>query len=1158
MKRLLALFLTVIMVCTLLPVYAFAADTATLSITDAVGAAAPKEVSMSASASGSGWKWNASTKVLTLTGFKGESIEANTDLKIVLSGANTITLNEKSEFGIKVDGKLTIDKTSSSASDTLTVKQAVTASSSNLIQTGGDSSDKTCVINGGTVTLTNSTSGGSGTGIYYSASVNNDANLNITVPYRGIASRLDANTSGKINITTTGSNAFAAAVNALYAKGSGTVTLNASTPAVTVYDTLNIASSAGDVVLNGYTKVAKDPAQTFSVAGNKKVYGVESYYQGCYSTDPARNPGYYLADSQGNALSSAKYVTIDGQPLAIMDSPLFDLKNLKMNSSVDSTAIINATRGGDGKYTYALKSGSSLPKGLTLDSSTGSVKGIPTAACEAGTYVVVVTDGKGETAQVTVNYSSVKAAEEFLTVGGTSVNVKNDNSGIGWSYKADGRTLTLSGYDGGPIKCDTDLNIVLDGKNTVTLPGPSETGIEVNGKLTIDKKTNSVYDSLTVKQSVTTTSANLIVTGGSGESKACVINGGTVNLQTSTGSKSSVGIKNWAYVNNDANLSITASYRGVGSKLYTNTLGTVNVSTLGKSADSAAVYSLNASGLGAVTLTAPESASTVYGALTVAETAGTVTLKGVTKVLNTPYQNFKLAANKKLQNIDSYYLGYNTTGTAGRGYYLVDENGAPITSAVITTQSKQALKLMDSPIFDIPETSTGAKLNYDIYLLNATRGGAGGYSYSLGDGTKLPTGLELNPSTGTITGTPSARQDAGSFVVVVTDAAGATSSITVNYGQIKAGKVVAPVLSAGNDAATGKVKLTWNTVDGAKNYEIYRSTSKTAKPGDDNWTKIYTASATSTSLKNTSTTVGTTYYYYIKAIGYDSNANNSNTSVSNVVYRCCDLPRPVVTTGNKTSTGKVVIKWDAVDGADKYEIYRSTSIDGEYTKIYTTTGTSLTNTTTEPGVTYYYKVKAIHSNSSANSAYSTVVSRTCDCAQPVVTISNVASSGKIKLTWAKIDGAAKYEIYRATSSGGTYTKIYTTTGTSFTNTSTVAGNGYWYKVKAICAATTDGNSGYSAVVSRTCDCAQPVVTISLSSGHPRLKWTAVDGAAKYEIWRATSKTGEYTKLTTITGTAYTNTSAKAGTTYYYKVKAISSVTSNANSAFSAIVSIKAN
>ena len=46
-------------------------------------------------------------------------------------------------------------------------------------------------------------------------------------------------------------------------------------------------------------------------------------------------------------------------------------------------------------------------------------------------------------------------------------------------------------------------------------------------------------------------------------------------------------------------------------------------------------------------------------------------------------------------------------------------------------------------------------------------------------------------------------------------------------------------------------------------------------------------------------------------------------------------------------------------------------------------------------------------------------------------------------------------------------------------------------------------------------------------------------------------------LATTTAKSYTNKTAKAGTTYYYKVKAVSKVRPSANSAFSAIKSIKA-
>lgn len=346
MKRLLALFLAVIMTITLLPASVFAAGTK-LVIADAVGTNVAKEYDMSASASGNGWSWDSGKKTLTLNGFNGEYIEAGGDIKIVLKGKNTITLPKRHEYGIKVNGKLTIDKNSSSKTDTLTITQKNSASSSNLIETGGVGDSKACIINGGTITLTNTTGGGNGCGVRYQTNVNNDASLVISVPYRGVASKLNANTTGKIDITTTGNNAFSAAVFGLNATGKGTVNLKATTPAVTVYDSLNIGSGSGNVVLDGYTKVSSDPLNNFTVAYNKKLESSDSYYQGYYTTDPTGNTGYYLIDSQGNPLSKATYTTVNSQKLTVMDSPLLDLSDLKVGVVVKAdTGVKNATRGG--------------------------------------------------------------------------------------------------------------------------------------------------------------------------------------------------------------------------------------------------------------------------------------------------------------------------------------------------------------------------------------------------------------------------------------------------------------------------------------------------------------------------------------------------------------------------------------------------------------------------------------------------------------------------------------------------------------------------------------------------------------------------------------------------------------------------------------------
>ena len=56
----------------------------------------------------------------------------------------------------------------------------------------------------------------------------------------------------------------------------------------------------------------------------------------------------------------------------------------------------------------------------------------------------------------------------------------------------------------------------------------------------------------------------------------------------------------------------------------------------------------------------------------------------------------------------------------------------------------------------------------------------------------------------------------------------------------------------------------------------------------------------------------------------------------------------------------------------------------------------------------------------------------------------------------------------------------------------------------------------------------------------KIKWYKVSNAKGYQIYRATSKSGKYSKIKTITSrstTSYTNKSLTLGKTYYYKVRA---------------------
>lgn len=181
------------------------------------------------------------------------------------------------------------------------------------------------------------------------------------------------------------------------------------------------------------------------------------------------------------------------------------------------------------------------------------------------------------------------------------------------------------------------------------------------------------------------------------------------------------------------------------------------------------------------------------------------------------------------------------------------------------------------------------------------------------------------------------------------------------------------------------------------------------------------------------------------------------------------LEAPQVTIANRISDGKPRLTWNEVNGASEYVVYRSTAKNGTYKKWYTTTGLSFVNTSAKTGRTYYYKVIAVSEEESVESSpYSKVVYRTCDLAQPQVKVTNRLSDAKPSLSWEKVAGASKYVVYRASSKNGTYTKRYTTTGTTYVNTGAKAGKRYYYKVKALHGKTSSANSAFSEVKSRTC------------------------------------------------------------------------------------------
>ncbi len=97
----------------------------------------------------------------------------------------------------------------------------------------------------------------------------------------------------------------------------------------------------------------------------------------------------------------------------------------------------------------------------------------------------------------------------------------------------------------------------------------------------------------------------------------------------------------------------------------------------------------------------------------------------------------------------------------------------------------------------------------------------------------------------------------------------------------------------------------------------------------------------------------------------------------------------------------VRISWNESYGATSYSVYRSTSANGSYSKIATTSNTVTSDSNVSAGNTYYYKVKA--SNSAGTSAYSNyAVFEFVDNRKPgPVTYGNCTVSGNnMTLRWS--------------------------------------------------------------------------------------------------------------------------------------------------------------
>ena len=295
-------------------------------------------------------------------------------------------------------------------------------------------------------------------------------------------------------------------------------------------------------------------------------------------------------------------------------------------------------------------------------------------------------------------------------------------------------------------------------------------------------------------------------------------------------------------------------------------------------------------------------------------------------------------------------------------------------------------------------------------------------------------------------------------------------------------------------------------------------------------------------------------YNYYTAMGPATNVVSAKRTVS----------KPNV----YTLSGKTSIKLSMNNGSTGFEIYRKSG--KKWKKLATTVDNHYIDEGLKEKKEYSYRVRSFYLNEDTNvKAYSdyTYVQATTGTVNTIMLTAAAKSSKSIKLSWTKVSGVTKYEIYRTDELSGDFSEYYgkysasngdawirsskyelvktikKASTTSWTDKSVKAGEDYTYFIKAYYENGKKISFIYDmASVSMQMGTPEMVKTVNKGTS-VKVSWTKDPYAKKYEVaYRKYDAEGEtdakaYTYKTT-TKTAYTIKNVEKGGYVAVKVRAI--------------------
>ncbi len=279
--------------------------------------------------------------------------------------------------------------------------------------------------------------------------------------------------------------------------------------------------------------------------------------------------------------------------------------------------------------------------------------------------------------------------------------------------------------------------------------------------------------------------------------------------------------------------------------------------------------------------------------------------------------------------------------------------------------------------------------------------------------------------------------------------------------------------------ATGNVNgvlVAWsaNVEPDLAGYNVYRSASAGGA-----YSKLNGALLSKSVLSFGDTTVasGATVWYRVTAVDMSGN-ESAATQVSGT--RTASNGTPPAAPASLTATGTksaVILGWRANTEANLagYNVYRSSASGGPFVKLNSAvlTGASFSDPSAPVGVTAYYHVTAVDTSGNESAASSASASRLASDSTPPATPAGLTakpSGAAVSLTWSANSEAdlAGYNIYRSSTSGGTYVKLNTSgllPSPSYLDSTLAAGATGYYLVTAVDSSGNE-SAGATATITR--------------------------------------------------------------------------------------------